>query len=191
MRDSTERDLGAHLETALRAVIIGDRWPKSGVEVVITILEGEEDRWWADELFGAPHGAKMGSWGLLNVLAGCITVSSAALADAGIDCVGLVSGGVSAMIRNPDLKGKSKESEAVGLVIEDPNPCEHQDITSACVVGYVPTLDEITDIWLIGDLDVDAEKLIDGAVEAALAANSVLVEAVQEAVKARFPGVTA
>src|SRR5277367_4846504 len=45
IRDASERDLAVHLETALRGVIIGDRWPKSGVEVTITILEGEEDRW--------------------------------------------------------------------------------------------------------------------------------------------------
>ena len=48
IRDASERDLAVHLETAIRGVIIGDRWPKSGVEVIITILEGEEDRWLGD-----------------------------------------------------------------------------------------------------------------------------------------------
>merc|ERR1711977_657316 len=55
LRDSSERDLGVHLETALRGVIIGDRWPKSGVEVIITILEGEEDQWWIDHSWRLGH----------------------------------------------------------------------------------------------------------------------------------------
>lgn len=99
IRDSAERDLGVHLETALRGVIIGERWPKSGVEVVVTILEGDEDGWWGDS---ASEGNATGSgWGLLNVLAGCITVASAAITDAGIDCVDVVCGGVAAITRNP------------------------------------------------------------------------------------------
>merc|ERR1711977_376795 len=60
LRDSSERDLGVHLETALRGVIIGDRWPKSGVEVIITILEGEEDQWWGDDRGGS---ITAGDWG--------------------------------------------------------------------------------------------------------------------------------
>ena len=80
----------------MRGVIIGERWPKSGVEVVVTILEGDEDGWWGDA-----HAAGSG-WGLLNVLAGCITVASAAITDAGIDCVDMVCGGVAAIVRNPD-----------------------------------------------------------------------------------------
>ncbi|RQM08775.1 hypothetical protein DH86_00002491, partial [Scytalidium sp. 3C] len=63
IRDSSERDLGVHLETALRGVIIGDRWPKSGVEVIITILEGEEDQWWGDN---ADNGSTTSQdWGMM------------------------------------------------------------------------------------------------------------------------------
>ncbi|KAK8920575.1 Exosome complex component MTR3 [Metarhizium anisopliae] len=41
LRDASERDLSIHLETALRGAVIADRWPKSGVEVVVTIVEGD------------------------------------------------------------------------------------------------------------------------------------------------------
>ncbi|KAL9023787.1 MAG: hypothetical protein Q9180_008107 [Flavoplaca navasiana] len=43
VRDTSERDLSMHVETALRGCLISERWPKSGVDVVITVLEGEDD----------------------------------------------------------------------------------------------------------------------------------------------------
>jgi exosome complex component MTR3 len=186
--------LGAHLETALRGVIIGERWPKSGVDVIITILEGEEDRWWGDEFTGAISVFSVGSWGLMSVLAGCITAASAALADAGIDCVDLAAGGVAALVRNPDTKGKSKQiqtANSTGALILDPSPCEHQEIAAICVVGYLPNRDEITELWLNGDAGGFAEQLIDRAVEAAAATSAVLVEAVQDAAKIRYPELAA
>ncbi|TVY26581.1 Exosome complex component [Lachnellula hyalina] len=165
LRDASERDLGVHLETALRGVIIGDRWPKSGVEVIITILEGEEDRWWGDE-----GGA--GEWGMMSVLSGCITVASAAIADAGIDCVDVVAGGLAALVQR---SGKP------GLVL-DPVPSEHKDIVAACIVGYLPQRDEITDLWVKGDIGDGGgyEELADNAVQAALGAHRVLVAALKE-----------
>jgi exosome complex component MTR3 len=177
VRDSTERDLGAHLETALRGVIIGDRWPKSGVDVVITVLEGEEDRWCGDEVAGGSTGiGAVGGWGIMNVLAGCITVSSAALVDAGIDCVDLVTGGVAAVVREPQL-----------LTLLDPSPPEHPEIEVACVVAYLAERDEITELWLKGDSGGSTEELVDKAVAAAIATRSVLVETVMETAKIKFP----
>ena len=110
LRDSSERDLAVHLETALRGVVIGDRWPKSGIEVVITVLEGEEDLWWGDEAWhpGQSSGGGPG-WGMMNILAGCITAASAAIVDAGIDCVDLISGGVAALVRPSKDDNKSRD----------------------------------------------------------------------------------
>jgi len=167
LRDASERDLGVHLETALRGVIIGDRWPKSGVEVIITILEGEEDQWWGDEGGG-------GEWGMMSVLSGCITVASAAIADAGIDCVDVVAGGVAAVVKNPKP-----------TLVLDPVPSEHKEIVAACIVGYLPQRDEITDLWVKGDIGRSGEKdgyedLADNAVQAALGAHRVLVAALKE-----------
>ena len=174
IRDASERDLGTHLETAIKGVIIADRWPKSAIEVVVTILEGDEDYW---NLPGqAQHGGIEGV-GMMNVLAGCITVASAALADARIDCLDLLAGGVAAIISN---------GKAFGSRLLDPCPIEHAEISSACVVGYLPSRDEVTEIWARGDLaqkDGGAsglEDLVDSAVTAARGAQLVQQEAVRE-----------
>ncbi|PLN77040.1 exoribonuclease family protein [Aspergillus taichungensis] len=181
IRDSSERDLGVHLETALRGVIVAERWPKSGLDITITILEAEDDRWWGDtpDSHDAP-------WGMMNVLAGCITAASAAIADARIDCIDLVTGGVAALVSDQSAEG---EASSPRLML-DTDPAEHKAILSACVVAYMPSRDEITELWLKGDSsNVSLEKgdsrsghdaLIDGAVDAARGAHTVLAEAVRE-----------
>ncbi|KAJ5894079.1 3' exoribonuclease family protein [Penicillium taxi] len=169
LRDVTERDLGVHLETALRGAIIADRWPKSGIDVTITILEAEDDRWWGD----APD-AHDASWGMMNVLAACISAASAAIADARIDCLDLVAGGVAAFVCGDPLSTVPNPS-----LVLDPDPAEHRSIMSACVLAYMPARDEITEIWLKGDSS-DHDALIDGAVEAARGAHTVLSAAVKE-----------
>lgn len=180
IRDSTERDLGVHLETALRGVIIGERWPKSGVEVVITILEGDEDGWWGDsDAEGSAHGS---GWGLLNVLAGCITVASAAITDAGIDCVDVVTGGVAAIVRNPD----SRDGSLASLL--DPCPAEHKEVVAACAVAYLASRDEITEIWMKGDVGADPDALVEGATHAAVGSLAVVKEVLLEALQAKFQG---
>ncbi|CAG8955880.1 hypothetical protein HYFRA_00008730 [Hymenoscyphus fraxineus] len=179
LKDSNERDLGVHLEAALRGVIIGDRWPKSGVEVIITILEGEEDQWWGDDI--TRGNASATGWGMMSVLSGCITVASAAIADAGIDCVDVVAGGVAAVV---------KEAGIPNLVL-DPVPSEHKDIIAACIVAYLPSRDEITDLWVKGEIGHQNqaedrpqtstyEELTDNAVQAALGAHRVLISALKE-----------
>ncbi|KAI8942641.1 hypothetical protein NX059_000695 [Plenodomus lindquistii] len=181
IRDAAERDLGVHLETALRGVIIGERWPKSGVEVVVTILEGDEDGWWGDS---ESEGTSKGSgWGLLNVLAGCITVASAAITDAGIDCVDVVCGGVAAIVRNPDAQGEKELAR-----ILDPCPAEHKDVVAACAIGYLASRDEITEIWMKGDVGSDPDALIEGATHAAVGGLAVVKEVLLEALQAKFQG---
>lgn len=191
IRDMGERDLGVHLDTALRGVIIGDRWPKSGAEIVVTVLEAEDDAWWADEMgvSKSKSSAGVGGWGMLTVLAGCITAASAALTEAGIDCVDLVSGGVAALVRSVSApttvsgeKDVHKREECLELVL-DPAPSEHAEILAACVVGYLGSRDEITEIWMKGDVGVTNDTLMNGAIEAALAARAVLTEAVEESLE--------
>jgi exosome complex component MTR3 len=205
IRDASERDLAVHLETALRGVVIGDRWPKSSVEVSITVLEGEEDRWWGEESGGGTTGVgNVGGWGMMNILAGCITVASAAIADAGIDCLDLVSGGVAAVVRTSRIRHMPPDEDTdinvdgqkgqLQLVL-DPAPSEHQEIFAACVVGYLSARDEITELWFKGNIPgstglsirnsqsqmAEVGDLVDKAVEAAIAARLVLGEAVREA----------
>lgn len=112
----------------------------------------------------------------MNVLAGCITVASAALVDAGIDCVDLVSGGVAALTTG------AVSGVGAGEVTLDPAPVE-QDLLAACVVGYLQSRDEITEMWVRGDAGMKTEALMDGAVKAASMSRTVLVEAVKEAVE--------
>jgi exosome complex component MTR3 len=175
------------------------------VEVVITVLDGEEDRWWGDETGGGTTGVgSVGGWGMMNVLAGCITVASAAIADAGIDCLDLVSGGVAAIVKTPQNQHKSSDGDSemseIGQssqlqLVLDPAPPEHQEICAACVVGYLSARDEITELWLKGNIPsttgsstnnvqpqmVGVGNLVDKAVEAAVAVRLVLGEAVREA----------
>lgn len=171
--------------------MIGERWPKSGVDVVVTVLEGEEDGWWGDDVWGGEGGGKGlgGGWGIMSVLAGAITCASAAMADAGIDCVDLVSGGVAGVVveAGRSTKGKGKSGEAAqGTVVLDPCPAEHEEVRAAAVVGYLAGRDEITELWVKGDVGADAEILIEKAVEAAVSSRTVLVEAVREAAQAKF-----
>lgn len=159
--DPGERNLAIHLETALRGALIGERWPKSGVDVVVTVLEGDEGRSGRNEGLGA-----------MTILAGCITVASAALADAGVDCVDIVTGGVA---------GISSDH-----VVLDPCSAEHEDMRAVCVVGYLQSRDEITELWSRGKGGASEsvlEPLVDNAIEAAKAARLVLLQALDESVE--------
>jgi exosome complex component MTR3 len=196
LRDAAERDLAAQLEAALRGVVLAERFPKAGIDVCVTVLEGEEDRWWGDEARGGGGGGGGGAagveagvgaarsagsptgggWGAMVVLAGCVTVASAALVDAGVDCVDLVTGGVAALVDPP---GGGVDGE--GVVVLDPNPTEHERIRAACVVGYIANRDEITLLWERGEVDTDmAERLVEEAVASAIGVREVLRDALLE-----------
>ena len=181
--DASERDLGAHLETALRGVLIGERWPKSGVDVVVTVLEGEEDRPLKE--FGAKDQRPIGGLAMMSVLSGCITVASAALADAGIDSVDLVTGGVAAVVQ--------RHTHLPHIVL-DPAPSDDDEIIAACVVAYLHSRDEISELWAKGSLSsttkaassVNFEPLVDHAVQAAVSARLVLIDALKEGTEAKM-----
>ena len=184
--DAGEKDLPAHLETALRGVIIGERWPKSGVDVVITVLEGEEDCPW-EALAEGNQGGRIGGWSLMSILSGCITVASAAVTDAGIDCIDLITGGVAAIVHQP--------SAPLQLVL-DPCPSDHEEIVAACVIGYLQSRDEITELWAKGNISPSSnaeetkpmgfETLVNSAVEAAKGARRILVEAIKDSTEAKL-----
>ena len=107
----------------------------------------------------------------MSVLAGCVTAASAALVDAGIDCVDLVSGGVAALVEG-------------GAVVVDPVPAEHE-IKAACLVAYLQSRDEITEMWMKGEAGSELEDMVEQAVKAATLSRSVLVDAVKEATSAK------
>jgi len=193
VRDAAERDLAVHLETALRGVVVGERWPKSGVDVCVTVLEGEDD---VGVLGGGggTGGGGGGGYGGMAVLAGAITAASAALVDAGIDCVDLVAGGVAAVVPIESVESNTTTTTTTTQarpqqtqIVLDPCPAEHESILSACVVGYLANRDEITEVWVKGATGAEADthgELIDRAVEAAGASRTVLAAALVEATEA-------
>ena len=204
IRGAVERDLSIHLETALRGVIIGERWPKSGVEIVITVLESEEDNSWGQEETQADGNSLNACWGKMSLLSGCITVASAALVDAGIDCIDLVCGGMAAIVRRPTLNPsvhdlvKSSANNAPNaekIVVLDPRPSEYPEMVAGCVVGYLPSRDEVTELWvkcegvnfitsrIRGMTWVDF--LTDQAIEAAKMVRLVLIESINEGTEIR------
>ena len=168
LRDLNEKDLSVHLETALRGVIIADRWPKSGLDVIVNIIEADQPR----EL---SKGTADESFDSMNVLSGCITVACAAIAHAGIDCVDTVAGGAAALVSEGDAKPR---------VVVDPVPSEHSNILAGCCVAYLPHRDEITNLWFKGQVPGSAtglyEELVEKAVQASRGANKLLVDSLKE-----------
>lgn len=165
-----------HLENALKGAIIPDRWPKSAIDVSVTVLEGEDD----------PETGERGTGvGFFNMLAGCINVAVAALADARVDCLDLLAAGVCAVVPGPGLKP---------LMILDPACAEHQDVLASCLIGYLPSRDEVVEIWTTGsalvqngDGGLGFEELMDGATAAARGAQIVLKEVLLESMMPRRP----
>jgi exosome complex component MTR3 len=169
--NSTEKDLGLHLANALKGVILPDRWPKSAIEVAVTVLEGEDD----DQ-----EGNMFTGCGLFNLLAAAINVSVAALVDARIDCLDLLSAGVGAVVAGPD---------GTPLRLLDPVAAEHEEILSSCVVGYLPSRDEVVQVWSSGQIPTTGDggtlgydQLLDSAIASARGAQAVLQAALLESV---------
>lgn len=156
----------------MRGAIIADRWPKSGVDIIVTVIEGDQNR-------DAPENQDDEGWDMMNVLSGCITVASAAIADAGIDCVDTVAGGVAALVSN---EGSSQPE-----IVLDPLVAEHKKIHAACCVAYLPTRDEITNVWFKGQLPggdmLIYKSMMERSLEACRSANRVVVQALSETVK--------
>ncbi|KAJ6262025.1 hypothetical protein Dda_2827 [Drechslerella dactyloides] len=200
IRDSSERDLGSRLYQALVGAIRRDLYPKSRIEVVVTILDSEDEgddvntvcidedgravepRFWdvgrAERALGV-------------VLAGCITAASAALADAGIEMFDLVSGGVASVFADEDdAKGKGKAGVAQKRYIRDPAvaPPDGNTPLATCVLGYMAARDEISELWISGKLSTkggtaDMDELVDEAIAAAKSSRGVLNEAAKERVQ--------
>lgn len=195
------------LATALQRSILLEKYPKSGIDVFITVLDCEGE---AGAVTGVNSfqsgGSNVGGGGsgggvdvgLLGVLAGAITCASAAIADAGIECLDLVSGGVAALVRK--RKGGASVDAMVDVtdikeelvVVQDPSPEEHApgDIIAACAVGYMAAREELTEVWMRGSVDVsidtkddggdNLDRMMDGAILAATQTRRVLNEGVAE-----------
>lgn len=142
------------------------------MDVIISIIEGDQDR-------ETSRSQGDGSWDMMNALAGCITVASAALADAGIDCVDTVAGGVAALVKDGGEGSPPR-------IVMDPIALEHERVLAACCVAYLPARDEVTNLWFKGDLpSSDMElyaRLVDTGIQASKSANRVLVDCLHDTV---------
>ncbi|EWC48644.1 hypothetical protein DRE_01866 [Drechslerella stenobrocha 248] len=200
VRDSSERDLGSRLYQALVGAIRRELYPKSRIEVVVTILDSEDE---GDEVNTVcieegktvePRFWDVGrsERALGVVLAGCITAASAALADAGIEMFDLVSGGVaSVFVDGSEVKGKAKEGAGPGRrYVRDPSiaPLDEGAPLATCVLGYMAARDEISELWISGRLGTksgtaEMDELVDEAVAAARSSRGVLNEAAKERIQ--------
>lgn len=155
------------------------------MDVIITVLEGEEDH--PCNMRDGIRRGRTGGWGMMSILSGCITVASAAIIDAGIDCVDIVTGGVAAVVRRPTTPLH---------ILLDPCPSDHGEIVAACVIGYLQARDEVTEVWAKGSItappdskgavSIGIDSLVDQAVEAAMAARLVLIEAIKESTQLKI-----
>jgi exosome complex component MTR3 len=113
-----------------------------------------------------------------------------------MDCVDLVSGGIAAIIQEPS-HDKEVNSQDYRIVL-DPVPLEHSCIIASCVVGYLQSRDELTEVWIKGGMPVASPanqidsksimvSLVDSAVRAASASRLVLVAAIEESVDSKIP----
>ncbi|KAI5849193.1 3' exoribonuclease family, domain 1-domain-containing protein [Tricharina praecox] len=162
VRDALERDLSAQLQVALSRAIKTAAYPKSGIDVFVTVLdcEGAID----DEGLGA-----------MQALAGAITCASAAVADAGIECVDLVSAGIAALVEVPGDEGL--------LTVLDPSPLDGYDVKAAALVAYMAGRDEISLLWVRGEVEGSVfDGVVDSAVQVAAGVRAVVNEAVKERV---------
>jgi exosome complex component MTR3 len=146
----------------IEPMLLGHLFPKSGIDVNISVLEYS------------------GKWSLLAIAA---NATSAAIAEAGIDVVDLVSASSFASTDN-------------GLVI-DPTGDEEDSASAGGVVGYMASMGKVTDLWVTGsveveeegDMDVDSghvrfgemlKKVVSAAADARLVINHALMELVKE-----------
>lgn len=125
---------------------MSERYPKSGIECFLEVLDTGDERW---------EDARTLSAG--------INAASAALAEAGVEMVDLVSSGVAGIDEEGDIKGDFVGGKA------------------SLVVGYMAARDEVTCVWSRGDISVsDFEKLLEKAKEMAREARMVVNQAVAE-----------
>ncbi|PUU84127.1 3' exoribonuclease family, domain 1-domain-containing protein [Tuber borchii] len=200
IRDGVERDLSAQLSIALEKSVDVGKYPKSAIDVFVSVLDCEGGL--GDAGDGNDGGVEVG---LMGVVAGAISCASAAIADAGIECFDLVAGGVAGLIRErggvveedhvgegmeagEDISGArhgEKKNRGIALVL-DPSPTDGYIILAAAAVGYMAARDELTLVWTKGSMGREGdgtdevERLVDGAIAAATSVRLVINEAVKE-----------
>ncbi|EIW85160.1 ribosomal protein S5 domain 2-like protein [Coniophora puteana RWD-64-598 SS2] len=119
LRDAEDRTIAETIHQALASSVRLELLPKSTIDVFITILESD---------------------GIEGCTATASTAASAALADAGIEILGLVTACSAAII-----------GEEIWL---DPTEAESKQATGSVSLAYLPALDRVTTVFQSGQMDV-------------------------------------
>lgn len=123
-----EKNMSMHLEAAISPSIQLDTLPKSIIYLYVFILEAD---------------------GETSTLAAAITCASAAIADASIECIDLVTGSAAVINRERRLVMDPTDDDEIGKMF-------------SVVVGYMAVKDELTELWSYGlGLDSKDESRID------------------------------
>ena len=127
-------------------------------------------------------------WSLTNTLAACVNVATAAIADACMDCIDLLTVGTAAYIR---------QSDGQASLVLDPSIADSEPIVSLCAVGFLQSRDEVIFLWTKDDGNSRSEglqgrpdfgKLVGNAIEAAKAVHLVVTDALKISAELSMPG---
>ncbi|KAG4301783.1 hypothetical protein PCANB_002134 [Pneumocystis canis] len=121
-REIIEKNQSLHLTAAISPSVQLDIFPRSAIYVHVYVLEAD---------------------GELSTFAAAITCASAAIADASIECIDLVTGAAAIM---------NKEN----CMIMDPTEEDENEKTFSLVVGYMAVRDELTELWSHGLMPSDS-----------------------------------
>lgn len=167
VRDALERDLSAQLQRAVARAVRTAAYPKSAIDVFVTVLDGE-----------APGNCALPELADMTALAGAIACASAAIADAGIECVDLVSAGVAGVVEDLSVPGGRR-------TVLDPAPADAWIVKGAACVAYMAARDELSLVWSRGEMEAPGEDgdVVDRAIDVARRIRAVLNDAATERVR--------
>jgi len=142
MRDAEDRSLSVLIHQALAPAVRLELFPKSTVDIFLMIIEND---------------------GIEGCVASGAVAASTALADAGIDMLGMVVSCTACVT--------SKE------ILLDPTADEADTAKGCFTLATVPALGLITNIWQTGQMTLDeADQCIDLCQEQCLSVHSVVAQ---------------
>ncbi|WWC68152.1 uncharacterized protein I206_102075 [Kwoniella pini CBS 10737] len=108
-----------------------------------------------------------------NVISSGLTVASSAIADAGIPMNGLSTGSI--VISNKN-----------GQILVDPEENEEKDQSGKLLIGVLPALGKLTNLYMEGELEIDqAIQMIEQAITASRDTHTVLAQSLLEGAQER------
>ncbi|KAF9514290.1 hypothetical protein BS47DRAFT_1485161 [Hydnum rufescens UP504] len=172
MRDVEDRPTSVQIHQSLLPSLRLELFPKSTIDVFITILEADGDA--------------------ACVASGSVA-ASAALADAGIEMLGLVaacSSCVFAPISDPSQENRMQEDAPIdedwGQIWMDPNAEESARASSVLVMAGMPALGTVTHVRQTGAMSIaQASACLDICLQQCAAIHTVVSKALLDSARAR------